>query len=253
MVITVTLNPIVDYTAALPALSLHQLNRIAQVRRDPSGKGLNVSRMLAALGVPSKPFCLLGGDQGRYILDVLTREGLEPEVTWIRGETRLGLKIFETGTSRLTEVNEQGPEITSEELARLLAAVKAACKRGDWLVLSGSLPRGVPETVYADLTRFGREKGTRVVLDADREPFRLAAQERPYLVKPNAFEAAQFLGDTVQTEEEVQVAARRLREWAEVVFLTLGERGAALAAEDKYIRAFPPPVMPKSTVGCGDI
>lgn len=236
----------------LPKFVPGALNRVDTFRHDPSGKGLNVSSALLNFGVDSVAFCLLGGGEGKFIYDVLSSRGVNMKVIWTERQTRIGIKVFEEETGTLTEINERGTEVGDEDLASLTTSLRESLQPGDILVLSGSIPKGVPKTIYADLVRLAKESGARPVVDADGEVMKLALEEGPYLIKPNDFEAGQILGRTLETDQDALQAARELTRHSEMVVLTLGARGAVLAFQERLIRVFPPHVKVKSSVGCGD-
>lgn len=253
MIITLTLNPIVDYTVTLPKFMPGELNRFDSFRRDPSGKGLNVSTMLHNLGITSEAFCFLGGSEGEFIYETLRKRCVKTSAVWISGKTRKGIKILDESAGSLTELNELGPIITASELSTILQLISEELQSGDTLVLSGSIPRGVRLSIYAELVQLARRIGARAVVDADGELMKLAIEERPYLIKPNRFEAEQLLQREIATERDAVYAAAQLTLRSEFVALTLGSHGAVLATEGRLIRVYPPRVSVKSTVGCGDV
>ncbi|MGE5549765.1 MAG: 1-phosphofructokinase family hexose kinase [Bacteroidota bacterium] len=252
MFITITLNPVVDHTAVLPRFAPGALNRFDAFRRDPSGKGLNVARALHRLGMPVVALCLLGGEEGRYIHERVSAAGIAVRPVWLSARTRISVKICEEETAGLTELNERGPVVKAEELRAFRAALASTLKAGNTLVLSGSIPRGIEPAIYAECIAMARQAGAWTVLDADGEAMRLGLQARPDLIKPNAFEAGQVLGKTIQSETDATAAARELARYSEAVLLTMGAAGAILAVDRMVTRFFAPPVAAKSTVGCGD-
>ncbi len=241
-----------DYTVTLTQFVPGELNRFDSFRRDPSGKGLNVSTMLKNLGTNSKAFCLLGGSEGRFVHEALQERGIETSVVWISRSTRKGIKIFDKSTGSLTELNELGPIISTSELSTILRLVCEELRPNDILVMSGSIPRGVRPSIYAELVQIARRVGSRAVVDADGEPMKLAIEEKPYLIKPNRFEAERLLQREIATEEDALDATAELAQSSEFVALTLGSHGAILATGSRLARVHPPEVNVKSTAGCGD-
>lgn len=247
-----TLNAIVDYTARLDVFHSGELNRLDRFRRDPSGKGLNVSLALSRLDTASAAVCFLGGEEGRFIHAELSKRGVDTRVVWTSEPTRVGIKVFEEQTGGLTELNERGPRVSPAELDEMRALLSGLIERGDMLVLSGSTPPGVTPAIYAELVELAHKKGATAVLDADGEALRAGVSAGPDLIKPNAFEAGQLLNRTIDGEEAARQAARDLTTDIPAVVLTLGAQGAVLATRDGLVRVYAPRVKALSSAGCGD-
>ncbi len=228
------------------------MHRIGNIRSDPSGKGLNVSFALHKLGIESTAVCFLGGTRGHIVNDFCAFYGVTLKTIWTAEPTRMAVKIFEKDTLALTELNERGPNITASEFDALVRMVEDLLYPGDTLVISGSIPPGVPVRAYADLVRMANRAGAHAALDAEGEALRLGTLEKPYLLKPNIVEAEQLLGIKIQNEAQVFEALTRLYGICNVALLTLGNRGAALASPEGFFRVWPPRVDAKSTAGCGD-
>ena len=148
-----------------------------------------------------------------------------------------------------------GPELSESEWRSCLDALETELQKGcTHLVVSGSLPQGVPADFHARAVRLAKKHGVRVVLDTSQEPLRLALEEGVYLVKPNRREIAQLTGHGIMTMEELAQAARDLTESgaAQIVALTLGAEGAICAWPEGLLRAESPPVEVSTTIGAGD-
>ena len=259
MIITVTLNPTLDKTLSVPVLQPGEVHRARFLRQDIGGKGINVSRALAALGVASIPIGFLGGATGRAMRDGLVAAGYGARFVEVPGETRQNLTLLDESTGVYTKINEPGPTVGPEHLAALRALVDELAAPGDLWALCGSLPPGAPADFYADLVTAIQARGARAILDTSEEALRLGLAARPAGIKPNSEEAAQALGQTVSSDEEHVIAVRRLCDLlapatppAPVVCLTRGARGLLLAAGGELVMAEPPPVAARSPVGAGD-
>ena len=235
MIVTVTLNPTLDKTLSVPALRPGEVHRARFLRQDIGGKGINVSRALAALGVASIPIGFLGGATGRAMRDGLTAAGYDARFVDVPGETRQNLTLLDESTGVYTKINEPGPTIGPEHLAALHALVDELAAPGDLWALCGSLPPGAPADFYADLVTAVQARGARAILDTSEEALRLGLAARPAGIKPNSEEAAQALGQTVSSDEEHVIAVRRLCDLlapatppAPIVCLTRGARGLLL-------------------------
>jgi 1-phosphofructokinase len=198
MIYTVTLNPCLDRTITVPGLVLNEVLRATSTRLDLGGKGLNVSRALAALGVPNGPMGFLGGSTGQFVEKGLEAMGLAPDFIRINDETRTNVVVIESGSETHIKVNEPGPVISSDELERLIHKISQKAKPGDWWAFCGGLPPGVPSDIYAQLISLVHDRGGKAALDSSGEPLRLGCQEGPELVKPNQREIAEASQGTMK-------------------------------------------------------
>jgi len=189
MIVTVTMNPAVDKTAMIPALVPHGLNRLRDVVQDVGGKGINVSKTIAALGGHSLATGLLAGATGKMIWNTLQQmKGVEPRFLFVEGQTRTNLKLVEPN-GMLTELNEQGPTVTEAARLALAEQIEQLAQPGTLFVIAGSVSGGVPAEFYRDLIERIHAKGATVFLDADGELFRQGVKACPDIIKPNAFDA----------------------------------------------------------------
>jgi 1-phosphofructokinase len=253
MIYTVTLNPALDRTLNVPCLRVGELNRARGVRLDLSGKGINVSRLLRRLDVPSRIIGFVGGATGRAIQDGLTAEGFETIFIEVGGETRQNVTIVDEATGAYTKVNEPGATVEPADLAALRALISQAAAEGDLWVFNGSLPPGAPADFYAQLITAVQGRGGRAFLDSSGEALRLGLAARPYAIKPNSEEAGEALGRPVVSDAEHVAAARGLQAGGtRLVCLTRGGRGLVLAHDGALLMAPPLPITLASPIGAGD-
>jgi 1-phosphofructokinase family hexose kinase len=253
MIATVTLNPSLDEWVTLPALRLGRLNRASRVERYPGGKGINVSRVVHELGGRTVAFALAGGEDGAILSHRMHGLRIQHEFVTVAGSTRNNYKILTAG-GVLTEINTAGPHAPASALRalrrRLLRRPLPRC-----VVLSGSLPPGVPASIYRDVIRSFRRLSVPAVLDASGAALRLGLSARPWLIKPNREEAEELLGRRLSTMDAVVDAVRALlRRGPHAAILSLGKAGAVLGAlaPDGVWLARPPAVTVRSAVGAGD-
>jgi 1-phosphofructokinase family hexose kinase len=252
-IVTVTLNPGLDRTVTVPQIFFGDVMRAQSVRFDWGGKGFNVSRALQALGIDSVAMALVGGPTGQMLQRGLGELGIATDLVNVAGETRTNIVITESSADRYVKVNEPGPRIRAEELARFLDRVRQQVQPGDIWVLSGSLPPGVPSDIYAQLIRLLRAGGARPLLDTSGDPLRLGCADHPYLVKPNLPEAGQVMGRELHSVADLRRAAQFfLGQGIEIVALSMGADGLLLAAEGEAVRVRPPQVQVRNPVGAGD-
>ena len=197
----------------------------------------------------------LGGTQGRIVARELAREGITGDFVEIAGETRVCIAIVDPKTGTQTEVNEHGPNVSPEEANALRERFVSLLRQQafDYVVLSGSLPPGAPDTLYAELTELARAHSVPVVLDASGEALRQGIKARPWLVKPNQVELQALLNRPMETEADTMDAARELqgRGIANVI-ASRGEKGAILVSNSGTWRAVPPQIEFASAVASGD-
>lgn len=199
-ILTVTLNLALDVTYVADGVDWDGVNRVRTVHRRAGGKGVNVARVLAALGRDVLVTGLSGGPNGRAVEADLAAAGLPAALTPIAAESRSTLAVCDLGPApsgtaarRTALFNEPGPAVTGEELGRFLRDYETRLGRAGAVVISGSLPRGVPAAFYAELATLARRRGVPAIVDADGEPLRHAPAGRPSIVKPNAEELARAL------------------------------------------------------------
>jgi 1-phosphofructokinase len=254
MIYTVTLNPAMDKTVEIPNLIIDSVNRITTMRTDPGGKGINVSKVIDKLGGKSIATGILGGNTGRAIQLAVEKLGITSDFKFVEGETRTNLKIIDPINHTNTDINEPGITVTEEILDMLLDDLLAKINGNDIVVLSGSLPKGAPKNTYEKWVKACREKGAKVILDADGEMLAAGLKASPYLVKPNDIELSSLLGRTLTTLEEIKDAAINLKEQYGLgkVVVSMGGKGAMYVTDNKVVYAHGLKVPVGSTVGAGD-
>ena len=251
MIYTVTLNPALDYYVYLSDLAVGKTNRTIREELFFGGKGINVSAVLSALGEPTVALGFAAGATGAALCAALTEQGIAHEfVTLPKGQTRINVKIK---AGEESEINAAGPDVPSESLDALLDKLDAL-KKGDTLVLAGSVPRTVPRDIYEQMILRVLDREVRVVVDAERELLLRALPYHPFLIKPNLAELCEIVGATLTTDGEIIAAARHLQEMgAQNVLVSLGGEGALLLdAHGKVHRAPAVGGKPVNTVGAGD-
>ena len=244
MIVTVTLNPALDVTHELAGVRLGATNRIARVHERAGGKGLNVARVLSALGEPVLACGLLGGRTGEAIRAELEAAGIAAAFITVAAESRRTVAIVEP--ARTTLLNEPGPQVAPEEWTAFLAGFGRLVCDASVAVASGSLPPGVPTDAYAVLGELCRAAGVELILDADGEPLLRGLTGRPSLIKPNADELARLASGPPAD------AAQRLRAaGAGAVVVSQGPDGLLALTPHGAWRAVPPTVTGNPT-GAGD-
>jgi tagatose 6-phosphate kinase len=215
-ILIVTLNPALDVTHELARVDWAGVNRPDVVRTRPGGKGINVARTLHALGAGSLSLGLAGGRTGAAVRSAAAAAGLRADFTKITGETRRTFAVVDRERGHTAVFNEPGPHVTAVEYGAFLARYQAALPTSVAVVLTGSLPRGLPPACYAELARYATAAGVPVLLDAEGQPLLEGLAAGPAIVKPNLAELSGAVGRplTAETEAgraEVAAAAGELR------------------------------------------
>ncbi|MFI6037733.1 1-phosphofructokinase family hexose kinase [Streptomyces sp. NPDC051315] len=246
MILTVTLNTALDITYRVPALRPHTSHRVTDVTERPGGKGLNVARVLAALGHEVTVTGFAGGATGRQVRDRLT--GVTDALVPVAGATRRTVAVVDERTGETTQLNEPGPFITPAEWSAFQEAYEGLLPGAQAVALCGSLPPGVPVGAYAGLVRTARAAGIPVLLDTSGEPLRRAVAARPDLIKPNADELAELTG----SHEPLRATQDARRRGARAVVASLGPEGLVAATPEGRWRATPPARLRGNPTGAGD-
>ncbi len=252
MILTVTPNPGLDRTYELPALDRGTVLRAAADRVDPGGKGVNVSRAIAATAGRTVAVLPLGGPEGALLARLLGEHGIEAAGVPVQGSTRVNITLVEPDGT-LTKVNAAGPEITPAEAEALLGAAQARSARAEWVACCGSLPRGLPPEWYGELVARLHGAGARIAVDASGAALAAALRERPEVVKPNAEELAEAVGRPLATIGDAVKAAEELRDrGARAVLASLGAAGQLLVEAGGTYFGGAPVATVRSNVGAGD-
>jgi tagatose 6-phosphate kinase len=249
VILTVTLNTALDLTYRVAALRPHASHRVGEVTERPGGKGLNVARVLAALGHRATVTGFAGGRTGDALREALAGDpDVVDALTPVAGATRRTIAVVDAATGDTTQLNEPGPLISPAEWSAFQRGYEELLGSADAVALCGSLPPGVPVGAYAGLIRTARAHRVPVLLDTSGEPLRRGVAARPDIVKPNAEELAELTG----SHEPGQATRDARRRGAHTVVASLGAKGLlAVNAEGRW-RAVPPRGLRGNPTGAGD-
>ena len=257
MIVTVTLNAALDRSLTVPIFKLGHRHRASNTLALAGGKGINVARALKRLDVPVVATGLAGGRTGTRIVEELTAEAILNDFVRIAAESRTSTAVVDPTSGAYTEINEWGPEVTAAELQTLSEKLHYLSRGADFVVLSGSLPRKVPTSFYADTARELGRRDVRVVLDSEGEPLQVGVEAGPFLVSPNQREAEQLVGQELEDDDDFLMALDAIAEMgARNVLITLETGCFALlrfGKKTRRVRALAPYVEPVSGVGSGDV
>ena len=252
--LVLALNPSIDAEWRVARARWEEKNVIQSERRWAGGKGVNVARWLRHLGGEPRLLLPLGGATWKELAGHLRRERLTFKSVALSEATRVNV-IVTTAEGRQLRFNPPGPKLSKVEWRAILWEVGGMLERASCLVLSGSLPRGVSASAYAELIRLARSKGVKTILDCDGKALAAAVAAHPFLVKPNEHELEEWLGRRISSPTGLIRAALKLsaqtKGW---VLVSQGRRGALLANQELKVKlsARPHRVKPVNTVGAGD-
>jgi 6-phosphofructokinase 2 len=248
------MNPAIDVSTSIArVVPIHKL-RCTEAIRDPGGGGINVARVISRLGGTVTSVYPIGGISGRLLQRLVEGEGLAGVTFQVVGETRESFTVLETESGAEYRFVLPGPSLTQSEWRQGLDLLEGLSERPDILVMSGSLPRGVPHDYYARAARVVKSRGGKVILDTSGPALAAGLENGLFLIKPNLRELRELTGEALEDETSLAAVCSRLvtSGRVEVVALTLGDKGALLVSQDMALRAPALPINAASTVGAGD-
>lgn len=251
MIFTVTFNPSLDYVVGLDAFCEGEVNRSQWEQLYPGGKGINVSMVLKNLEIANIALGFIGGFTGKEIQRRIKDFGCYTDFVKIKsGNSRINVKIK---ADKESEINGQGPNISKKELSELFKKLEAV-KKGDILVLVGSIPAALPEDTYENIMKQLENRGVKIVVDATGELLLRVVKYQPFLIKPNNHELGEMFGVVLNEREEIVFYAKRLQEMgAQNVLVSMAGEGAILIDENGQVHEMKPPKgIVKNSVGAGD-
>ncbi|GGY27345.1 1-phosphofructokinase family hexose kinase [Streptomyces djakartensis] len=249
MILTVTLNTALDITYRIRSLRPHTTHRVSEVTERPGGKGVNVARVLAALGHEVTVTGFTGGATGRVVREKLASvPGVVDALVPVAGATRRTIAVVDDRTGDTTQLNEPGPTVTSAEWSAFQEAYAGLLPSASAVALCGSLPPGVPVGAYAGLIRTARSSGIPVLLDTSGEPLRRGVAARPDIIKPNADELAELTG----SHDPLRATQDARRRGAGAVVASLGPDGLLAVTRFGRWHATPPAPVRGNPAGAGD-
>jgi len=251
MIYTVTFNPSLDYIVSMNGFELGRTNRTTGEQMFPGGKGINVSIVLGILGIENTALGFTAGFTGEQIEREVQKIGLRTDFIHIEeGFSRINVKLKDYDG---TEINGMGPEIGKMHVKELFGKLDRL-GAGDILVLAGSIPKSLPDSIYSDILGRLQDKGVLFVVDATKDLLLNVLQYKPFLIKPNNYELGEIYDVTLETREEVVPYARKLQEkGARNVLVSMAGQGAVLVDEKNAVHTLAAPQGKLvNAVGAGD-
>lgn len=255
MILTLTPNPCVDKTLFLRQLEPGKKHVAEKCSYVPGGKGSNVSRAVKSLGQDTTAMVIVGGPAGQHVVQMIKEEdGVTCHPVWVAGMTRTITTVLETDIHRQTPLFEPGPSVTAEEKAALIATFRECVSKADVVTFNGTVPdRQSLQDLYATLIPIAKDSGAITVLDSHGPEFAEGLQAKPFMVKPNLQEAAEWVGYPLETGADRLRALDQFHgEGIALIVLSLGPQGALISLNGEHIYAQPPQIKEINAVGSGD-
>ena len=230
MIYTVTFNPSLDYIVSVRNFEEGNVNRASDEMILPGGKGINVSIVLNNLGMESHLLGFIAGFTGKEIERMVSDDGCISEFIKVdNGLSRINVKMR---SEKESEINGIGPEISNSEMTQLLDKLDKL-KEGDVLVLAGSIPASIPDTIYYDIMKMLSDRKIMIVVDATKDLLLNVLPLRPFLIKPNKQELAEMMNlENLSKEDIVKNAFELQKRGARNVLVSMAGEGAILVTED---------------------
>lgn len=251
MIYTVTFNPSLDYIVSVDDFKLGLVNRTTEEIIYPGGKGINVSIVLSNLGFDSTALGFLAGFTGAEIRRLAEKQGIKSDFIEVEeGFSRINMKLRSNEES---EINGQGPRICEADIEKLYRKLDKL-QEGDVLVLAGSIPSVMPESMYMDIMKYLEKKNLKIAVDATRDLLMNVLRYHPFVIKPNNHELGEIFGVEIKTKKDVITYAKKLREQGAVnVIVSMAGDGAVFVGEDGSVfESDAPKGKVVNSVGAGD-
>lgn len=249
---TLCLNPALDVTYHVSKLIPEQKSRSDVARHDPGGNGINIGRALQRMHVNAHTFCIVAGDIGLLLQQLLKQQLIDVTYEYVDGQTRINSTIIEIDTKMQYQVTDAGTDIPQQQLTTIIENFVSQTGSG-FGIITGSCQSNIPNSLYAKLVERINANGGKPVVDTHGDSLRHAIDAKPYLIKPNQYELEAIIKRKLPTIHDIANEARCLqRQGINYVCVSLGDRGAVLVGPDNSYYAQALDVLVNTTVGAGD-
>jgi len=255
MILTVTLNPAIDRSYGIDHFKSGDRYRIFDVTESIGGKGINVGKVLHQLGHQVITTGFYGGYNGQRIISYLEQENLPNRFIKIESESRNFCVINDIATNKETILNEAGPKISKDEIEHFLSVYKEliANKECKWVVIAGSVPQDVPESIYFDMVSLAKAAGKQVVVDGKPPYINNALVAKPHLIKPNKREFMDLCSmKEWNLDKALEMGAYLINRYQVKILLSLGDQGAIYMDQELTLRVEFDSIKVVNTIGSGD-
>ncbi len=251
-VVTITLNPALDLTGSLDTLNQGSVSLVNKGSLHAAGKGVNVAKVLSDLGANVTVTGFLGSDNQELFCQLFEAMGAKDKFVRVAGSTRINVKLVEQ-SGDVSDINFPGVEVDGPAIAQFEDELNKLMQSHDYFVFAGSLPRGVDAEQCAKWIEHLQQNGKRVLFDSSRDALAKGLDSKPWLIKPNDEELAQFVGRHLETQEQCLDAAESLSDKGIAnIVVSMGAEGVLWLESNQWLQAKPPRMNVVSTVGAGD-
>ncbi|MCM8767271.1 MAG: 1-phosphofructokinase family hexose kinase [Candidatus Omnitrophica bacterium] len=252
LIYTISLNSSIDFSFYLDNIIDEDVNRIKKIKVDPGGKGINISRMLKKLGENSIAITFLGKENGKFYKNLLKKEKIKIIPIPIKDNLRNIYNFI--SKEKVLRFNEKGPLISKQELNKFWEILlNLNFKKGDFIVMSGSIPPGIKNNIYAEIIKKTRKFKVFHIVDADGNVLKESIKEKPLIIKPNLNELERCFEIKIEKFETLKnICISLINSGIHIILITLGKNGAILTTKQNLLYSKPPEVDFKSSIGCGD-
>ncbi|HZJ83788.1 MAG TPA: 1-phosphofructokinase [Clostridia bacterium] len=253
MITTITLNPCIDKMVSINSFTYGGMNRVLDSEIRGSGKGINVAIALNHLGRQAICTGINYRDKGFFVHQCLDEKGIDHDFIMVEGEVRTNYKIYDRSKQIVTELNEKGHRVKESYLELLKDKLIAHCDHSKIMVLSGSVPEGVPSSIYREILKSISGYPIKTILDTYGSLLLEGLKESPYIIKPNLYELERTLDVRITSHGDIVRAAQYfIEKGVRIVCVSLGGDGAIIVDEEKAYHAPAVDIDAKGTVGAGD-
>jgi 6-phosphofructokinase 2 len=254
MILTITLNPSIDISVAVPQLIPNDKLRCERYEKEVGGGGINVAKGLHRLGIDAQALFFSGGHNGQFIESKLLAEQIIIHPLRHDPETRENITVVDQERQLEYRLVNKGNEIYPGEEQMVLDKMDELNIKPEFLVLSGSPPPGLSNDFVKKIAAWCLTHESKLVLDLPGDPLGEALKYRPYLIKPNLKEISQIAGRKKLNQAEALETAKSWieKELAEIIVISMGDQGAIICDKNESYMLTPPKVKSLSTVGAGD-
>lgn len=250
-IVTLTFNPCIDKSTSVPSLKPEIKLHCSPPKFEPGGGGINVARAIKKLGGEAVAIYPSGGYSGKFLDELLKDEGIVSIPVTIQGHTRENLIVLDESCNQQYRFGMPGPFLSRIEIEQCLQVLEM--QEADFIVVSGSLPRGVPASTISRIAWFANQKKSRLILDMPGTIMKQAINEGVYLIKPNLNELEELTEESATIETAEKLARDIiLKGQSKLVVVSMGSNGAAVASENGFDVFEAPKIKKLSTVGAGD-
>jgi 6-phosphofructokinase 2 len=248
------MNPAVDQSSSTSFVTDEKKLKCRNLRYDPGGGGINVSRAIKNLGGKTKAFYPAGGCTGDLIEKLLDREKIEHSRISIDGSTRINVHVLEESTNKQYRFNMPGTRLKEVEWIKCLQILEDFTPSPDFIVASGSLPPGIPNDFYKQVAKLSKKIGSKLIVDTSGDPLRRALEEGVFLIKPNLREFTELINEKMKNEKHIIRKGKYMvqNNRCEIIVISMGASGTSLITREDCKHLNSPIVPIRSRIGAGD-